>query len=140
MTRKKGRTQDCTSAQAHQRLAHAESFLEVADLTADEEGDPGIGYGSVAASLAVLAGIAASDAACCHALGKRSRSPDHRDAEALLKQIAPGGPSAAGNLRKLLDLKDTAHYGLISVSRPELRRAMRQAKLLVDFAAEIAQR
>lgn len=82
----------------------------------------------VAASLAVLAGIAASDAACCKALGERSRSENHHDAETLLDQIAPCGKQAAKRLRQLLDLKDAAHYGFISVTSAELKRALRQAK------------
>lgn len=64
--------------------------------------------GSVAASLAVLAGIAASDAACCRSLGERSRSENHRDAEALMAEIIPNGKRAAKQLRALLNLKDAA--------------------------------
>jgi hypothetical protein len=44
--------------------------------------DPGAtptGTENVAASLAVLAGIAASDASCCAALGRRPREQDHLD-------------------------------------------------------------
>ena len=139
MSRKKGRTQDCTAAQARTRQAHARNFLDVAELTADEQ-DPDVEYRSVAASLAALAGIAASDAACCYALRRRSRSQNHRDAEDLLKEITPGGQTAANNLRQLLDLKDTAHYGLISVSATELKKVMRQAKHLIDFAEEAIRR
>ena len=46
----------------------------------------------------MLAGIAAVDAACCRSLGRRSRSQDHRDAVALVRQVAPGGPEAAKQL------------------------------------------
>jgi hypothetical protein len=88
MTRGRTRTQACGEPQARQRLGQARSFLEVAELTADET-DPSLEYGSVAASVAILAGIAAADAACCKELGKRSRSDDHHDAELLLEQIAP---------------------------------------------------
>lgn len=139
MAKRRGRTQDCTQVQARERLAHARSFLEVAELAADER-DPDVRYTSVAASLAILAGIAASDAACCHELGERSRSQTHRDAEALLGEIEPAGNSAASNLRQLLDLKDTAHYGLISVTAAELKGAMRRAKKLVDFAERVVRR
>jgi len=37
--------------------------------------------------------------------------------EELLAQIEPGGSQAAKALLTLIDLKDTAHYGLIHVSR-----------------------
>ena len=101
---------------------------------AADESDPSLEYGAAAASIAILAGIAAADAACCQALGRRSRSDDHHDAEQLLVEIAPGGKMAASNLRKLIDLKDTAHYGFISPSAPELKRSLRQAEHLVGFA------
>lgn len=133
MTRERQRTQACGEVEARQRLGHARSFLEVAELAADV-GDESLEYGGVAASVAVLAGIAAADAACCQVLGKRSRSDDHHDAEALLGQIAPGGKQAAGHLRQLINLKDTAHYGFISVTTPQLKRSLRQARQLVDFA------
>jgi hypothetical protein len=63
----------------------AESFVETAQMIADETTDefnPG-----VSASLAVLAGIAASDAACCARLGVRSRGEAHSDAVALLGTV-----------------------------------------------------
>jgi len=133
MTTKRGRAQKCGAAQARQRPVQARSYLDVASLTADEN-DPTLEYAGVAASVAILAGIAAADAACCQALGRRSRSDDHHDAEALLTQITPGGKRAAGQLRQLIDIKDTAHYGFISVTSSQLKRALRQAQHLVDFA------
>lgn len=139
MARKRARTQTCSAADARQRQGHARNFLDVAELVADET-DPDVEYGSVAASLAVLAGIAASDATCCKALGERSRSENHHDAETLLDQIAPCGKQAAKRLRQLLDLKDAAHYGFISVTSAELKRALRQAKGLVGFGDEVLRR
>lgn len=58
------RTEDCGPIQARSRLEQAEKFHEVAELAATE-GDDVDASRSVAAALAVLAGIAASDAACC---------------------------------------------------------------------------
>lgn len=113
--------------------------MEVAELAADVS-DPSLEYGSVAASVAILAGIAAADAACCKELGKRSRSEDHHDAEALLEAINPGGKRAAGQLRQLIDLKDTAHYGFINVTTAELKRSLRQAQRLVEFADAVMRR
>lgn len=139
MARKGRRAQACGEPQARQRLGHARSFLEVAELTADVS-DPSLEYGSVAASVAILAGIAAADAACCQELGKRSRSENHHDAEALLEQITPGGKRAASQLRQLIDLKDTAHYGFININAPQLKRSLRQAQHLVEFAEEILRR
>jgi hypothetical protein len=135
----RNRTQSCGEVEAHRRLVHARSFLDVAELVADEH-DPCLEYASVSASVAVLAGIAASDAACCMALGSRSRSNDHHDAETLLHEITPGGKRATSQLRQLLSLKDTAHYGFISVTGAELKRSLRQARHLVEFAEAILQR
>jgi hypothetical protein len=39
-----------------------------------------------------------------------------------------------------LNLKDTAHYGFISITAPELKRSLRQARHLVEFAETILQR
>jgi hypothetical protein len=133
-TARAGRTQACGAREAATRLAQARKFLDAAELVAtdlDEEGNA-----STAASLAVLAGIAASDTACCARLGRRSRSQDHHDAEALLADILPGGRDVAKKLRRLLDLKDTAHYGVIHVSAADLRSALRQATDLIKFASE----
>ena len=97
-------------------------------------------YASAAAALAVLAGIAASDAACCKALGRRSRGQDHRQATELVEQIAQGGGQAASSLRRLLSLKDEAHYGLFDIGGQDLQVALRQATALVKFADEVMQR
>jgi len=129
-----GRTQSCGRPQAATRLAHAHKFLDAADLIATDIDDEA--NASVAASLAVLAGIAASDAACCARLGRRSRSQDHHDAERLLAEIVPGGRDAAKDLRRLLDLKDAAQYGVMHVSTTELRSALRRARTLVGFAGQ----
>ena len=137
MTTAKGRTQKCGRAEARTRLAHARKFLEAAQLAADEDAPES---SSVSASLAVLCGIAAADAACCTALGRRSRSQDHRDAELLVATVEPGGKEAANALRRLIDLKDTAHYGLINVSRQKLTAALRQAGTLVEFAGATIRR
>ena len=132
------RTQPCSVAQARTRLEHARKFLDVAELIAGEGED--VEYASAAAALAVLAGIAASDAACCAALGRRSRGQDHQQAIGLVEQVAPGGAQSANDLRRLLSLKDEAHYGLFDVSGQHLQSALRQAKALVEFAAQAIQR
>ena len=132
---KRPRTQRCDRGDAVTRLAQARKFFDVAELVATEEAVPE--SASVSASLAVLAGIAASDAACCTALGQRARGQDHHEAEVLVAQIEPGGKAAATALRRLLDLKDTAHYGLIPISGQNLKTALRQAAQLLEFAARI---
>ncbi len=133
----RGRTQRCTEQQARLRLEHASKYLEVAELAGDESD---LEYASASAALAVLAGIAAADAACCKSLQRRARGQNHHDAEDLVRQIEPGGPGAANALRRLLDLKDEAHYGLFDVGGGDLRAALRQAKTLIDFASTTLRR
>ena len=113
-------------------------MLEVADLVSVErELSESV---VTAAALAVLAGIAAADAACCAALGRRSCSADHRDAITVLGRIEPGGDAAAQKLRRILDEKDSAHYGLQGIGSQTLTALQRQAQGLVDFAAEVLAR
>lgn len=139
--RKAGRTQRCSPAEARRRQAHAKQFLEVAELAADDSaGDGDLEYANASATLAVLAGIAASDAACCNELGERPRGDDHHQAEQLLARITPGGKRAATELRKLINLKDDAQYGFYSVSGAELRRALRAARALVKYADDLLTR
>lgn len=128
-----GRIARCDRSQSQTRLAHAKKFLEVAELVATE-GDSIPASASVAAALAVLAGVAASDAACCATLGHRSRGQDHAQALDLVQQISPGGLESAKHLDRLLNMKDTAHYGVIHVSSTELKSALRNAQALVKFA------
>jgi hypothetical protein len=84
----RSRTQTCGKAEARTRLAQARAFVDAAELLLDDA-DPS--SANVAASLAVLAGVAASDAACCYALGRRPRGQDHREAIGILSGIAHGG-------------------------------------------------
>jgi hypothetical protein len=58
----------------------------------------------------------------------------------LIEQVEPGGPQAANALRRLLSLKDEAHYGFFDVGGRDLQAAIRQAEALVDFAAAAVQR
>lgn len=138
MTSRSGRSQACERAQAQTRLDNARKSLEVAELAAGEHQLPA--SRSVAAALAVLSGIASADAACCAALGRRSRGQDHREAAVLLRQIVPAGAQAARALIELIDLKDTAQYGLIPISQRELLTALRRAKGLVEFAGDVLRR
>lgn len=135
--RTRGATQPCDRAQARARLDNAEKSLEVAELVAGEREIPE--SRSVAAALAVLSGIASSDAACCAALGRRSRGDDHRQAAVFLREIV-GGHRAAKAVLDLLNLKDTAQYGLIPITGRELAIALRRARTLLDFAREVVGR
>lgn len=118
----------CSRPEALARLDQAEQFLAVARLVVDEQEYP------VAAALAVLAGIAASDAACCARLGKRHRGPDHRGAEELVATVEPGGPEMAKDLKRLLQRKDDTHYAPRSVSRNDAQKLVDWARRLTRLA------
>lgn len=135
--RVKTHTQPCDAAQARKRLADARAFLDLAELV--DVGAPPESLG-VSAANAVLAGIAAADAACCHALGERSRGDDHRDALAVVAQVRPGGSEAAKARGRLLGIKNDAEYGLRPISRANRELAMRQARKLVTFAETVLER
>jgi hypothetical protein len=126
-----GRAQTCDRNDALARLRDAEAQLQLAELTS-ATGSPE--ERKAAASCAVLAGIAASDAACCAKLAKRSRSQDHGDAVSLLRTVPGGGHAAANQLKRLLALKDHSCYGFDDMSTQHLLTAQRQARALVAFA------
>jgi hypothetical protein len=132
---KLSRSAPCGKPEARTRFSQAEKFLEVAELV-ESEALAGLepASASVAAALAILAGIAASDAACCAKLGMRSRGDDHQQAQAFLKQITSDGAKAASHLSELISKKDTAHYGVINISQTELKKLMRRAQFMVEFA------
>jgi hypothetical protein len=132
------RTEGCSEADASSRLRDARKFLEMAELGAGkgEESE----YARQSVANAILAGIAAADAACCKALGRRSRGQDHRAAVDLVGSVEPGGKPAANALNRLLGLKDEAHYGMQGVGQASLKAALRQAKDLIRFAERTLER
>jgi hypothetical protein len=131
------RTEQCSANDARKRLRDAQAQLSLAEL-AGRDSSPE--ERKAAASRAVIGGIAASDAACCKALGERMRSQNHRDAVALLRQVSPGGTEAARSLERLLGLKDQAQYGFEDVSGQKLTTALRHAHALVAFATQVLER
>jgi hypothetical protein len=68
------------------------------------------------AGLAVLSGIAASDAICGARLGHLHRGDDHKAAQEMLRKATPDGDNLATQLGRLLSLKDAAHYGVQVIS------------------------
>jgi hypothetical protein len=135
MARPKARTQPCDRSNSINRLAQADAFLVAAELILDDDTDeasPG-----VAASLAVLAGIAASDAVCCARLGARARGQAHQEAVDLLGTVAPHGAEMAKDLQRLLNRKDDSHYGLTFVSSVDARRMVGWAKRLIGRARTV---
>ena len=74
------------------------------------------------------------------ALGRRSRGQDHHHAEAILEQIEPGGKNAANAMRRLINLKDEAHYGFYNMATQDLRSAFTHAERLIRFARDVLAR
>jgi len=99
-----------TPASCHERAEIARAHLRVAEerLVGCSEGPSS--EASVAASNAISAAIAAADAICGRALGHRSSGGDHREAAALLAQVADGAP-LAHRLARLTAQKTQAQYG-----------------------------
>jgi hypothetical protein len=133
------RTASCGPIEARTRLAQAQHFLRTAEQTAAVQGQDAT-KPSVVAALAVLAGIAASDAACCFVLGARPRGEGHREATTLLSRAGETGPAMARSLARLLEVKDEAQYGVTNLTAQKASGALRQAQSLVQAAANIVHR
>ncbi|MDP9220630.1 MAG: hypothetical protein M3P23_08835 [Actinomycetota bacterium] len=124
--------------EARSRLRAAGAYLEVADLVlAEHQGEE---FLNVAAGLAVLAGIAASDAICSRRLGQIHRGDDHRAAADLLARATPDGAKLAATFRRLIDVKDEAHHGVGVVAASKARNTLRWAQHLVDRARQEVER
>lgn len=127
------RTVKTTPAELCQRAGTAREHLQVAlerlnyvDGMADPSAEA-----QVAASNAISAGIAATDAICGTVLGERANDQDHRAAVELLATVKPDGATLAGKLRRLLKDKSLLQYG--GYCTPAVaRKAGRDAQSLVD--------
>ena len=131
------RTTTANRADARTRLHAAQAYLEVAELALS---DRRAAMPGVAAGVAVLAGIAASDAICAGRLKVIHRGDDHRAAADLLQSATVDGTRLASTLRRLLDVKDEAHYGVTIVDPSKARRAVGWAKVFVARAGEELER
>ena len=138
--RASSRVTPCTAADGRARLRKAESFLTGAELVLEMGDDSDLDLPAVAAALAVLAGIAAADAACCTALGEHSRGQDHQLAVRLLATVTPHGTQMAKDLKRLLNRKDNAHYGVISTTENEARDMLTWAQRLITASLTVVQR
>lgn len=129
------RTRSATADQGRYRASIALAYLRAAEHVLDEDGNET--NLSVVAGLAVLAGIAASDALCIRHLGYYAKGQDHDHAvDVLLETGTPASRKWSQTLKRLIDLKDEAHYGFYSVSKSKATSALRQGRLLVEAAIE----
>ena len=126
------RTVKTTPADLRQRAGTAREHLQVAlERLAYVDRKPGpSAEAQVAASNAISAGIAATDAICGAVLGERANNQDHRAAVELLATVKPDGSTLAGRLRRLLKDKSLLQYGGYCTSAVA-RTAVRDAQALV---------
>jgi hypothetical protein len=114
---------------AETRLSAARAFLQQADISLQ------LGQGPVrnatVVSSAVLAGIAASDAACALTLGMVSAGA-HDQAVMLLARVS--GSKRAGDLSKVLALNTAAQYTGKSMAERPAVDAITRAQRLIAFA------
>ncbi len=119
-----------------ERAGTARQHQIVAVLTlppADRQGSSA--EAQVAASNAVLAGIAASDALCGYAMGRRAAGQDHRDAVKLLAQVRPDGPALSRKLSRLVTDKTQLQYGGYC-SRARAAEMMKNSGALIEALAD----
>ena len=126
------RTQPCGRSEARTRLEQADAFVLAAELVLEDT--TALANSGVAAALSILAGIAASDAACCARLRRRARGQAHEEAVARLEKVEPGGTEMAKDLKRLLQRKHSASYGVSFFALGEAQDLVGWAKRLVERA------
>lgn len=131
----KVRTGPCSRADAVGRLKQAQASVMVSELCLAD--DTSVATPGVAAALAVLAAIAACDAACCARLHRRARGQNHEQAVDLVATVAPDGAKMAKLLREVLAAKDDSHYGFALVSAKQAQALVRKAGMLTAWAERI---
>ena len=133
--RPKGRITDCTPEQARARRTQARAFLDVAEMVLEEPATQSETH--VAAALAVLAAIAATDAICGLRVGQYSRGQDHDRAADLLDSVDVGDRSLPVKLRRVLASKDAVHYSPRLISKGDAQGLVRNAAALVEAAERL---
>ena len=112
------------------RLGAARAFLQQAEMSLEYV--EGIHKFTTVVSSAILAGIAASDAACGFALGRISQG-EHARASTLLKKITGGNP-AATKFARLVAQKTPTQYTSTSTNEHSAHVAITHATFLIEFA------
>jgi hypothetical protein len=125
------RLRPCDGPIAEGRLSKARQFLDSATVLRDVS-DNEAEVGDAFVTLCVHAGIAASDALCCRALGHHAQGDNHNEAIAELRKV---DRELARDLQALLGMKTRAGYSDTAVTANERKRAFRAADRLVNAAA-----
>ena len=124
------KTRPVDRAHAETRLNDARAFLQQADISLQFVDGPR--RNAIVVSSAVLAGIAACDAACALALGMVSAGA-HDQAVRLLTRVS-GSTKAVGDLSKLVAIKTASQYTGKSMAERQATDAITRAQRLVAFA------
>jgi len=122
------RTTNCTPATISGRRKKAVQFSDAFATVigfADQPGD----VADACVTLAVHAGIAATDVLCCTRLGYHASGGNHEEAIRLLEQV---DKPLSKHLTTLLKLKQRAGYSHDAVTKDDLSRAERAMGALVD--------
>jgi len=129
---KQTRTKRVSAAQVR---AYAGKAQEYADAAASEIAAERF---IAATSLAVHAGINASDAVCGARLGERAAGDSHDQVLALLKTAGKDGIAVGKELRRLLPLKTKAEYEPDDVAVGVATKAVERAQKCVAIAQAVA--
>lgn len=126
------KTQPAHRRQAETPLDDARAYLQQAQISA-ELVDGSRRHATVASS-AVLAGIAATDAACAAKLGEIAAG-SHAQATKLLKRVT-GSAQSVSALSRLLSIKSSSQYAGGSITSRDADDAMERAQRIVAFAED----
>lgn len=129
---RQSRTRPVSAAQARAYISKAEEYLSaaVAELNA--------GRTIASTSLAIHAGINASDAVTGVRLGRRAAGQDHDEVLVLLRTAGPDGQAVAKDLMRLLPMKTKAEYEPDDIPRSNAVKAVDRAHRIVEVARRVA--
>lgn len=129
---KRPRARPVNAAQARAYVGKAEEYLAAA--AAELDADRAI----AASSLAIHAGINATDAVTGMRLGQRAAGQDHDEALVLVRAAGPDGVEVAKELGRLLPLKTRAEYEPDNIPKADAAKAVERARRVVEVARRIA--
>lgn len=129
---KQKRTKKVSAAQVRAYAGKAQEYVDAAESEIEAE------RFIAATSLAVHAGINASDAVCGARLGERAAGDSHDHVLALLRTAGKDGIEVEKELRRLLPLKTKAEYEPDDVAVGDATRAVERAQRCVAIARAVA--
>lgn len=125
------RTRPVSAAQARAYVSKAEEYLSAAVAELDA------GRTIASTSLALHAGINASDAVTGVRLGQRAAGQDHDEVLVLLRTAGPDGQAVVKDLMRLLPMKTKAEYEPDDIPRSDALKAVDRARRIVNVARRI---